>query len=114
MVASPSQVSELRIRPFPARAGSRVDFGAEVDACELAALSDSAFSELEHAVLTHQMVVVRGQRALTPKQQFELTRRFDPTVQTYGHGHNKDLLKKSVLVQDLVSIPEVPQVQLLG
>jgi alpha-ketoglutarate-dependent taurine dioxygenase len=59
-------------------------------------------------------VVIRGQAGLTPQQQYELTRRFDPTVDTYGHGHDKELLKKSVLVQDLISIPEVPQVQLIG
>jgi alpha-ketoglutarate-dependent taurine dioxygenase len=35
-------------------------------------------------------------------------------VKTYGHGHDKTLMKKSVLVQDLVSIPHTPQVQLLG
>jgi alpha-ketoglutarate-dependent taurine dioxygenase len=105
---------QLRIRPLQPRAGSRVDFGAEVDACNLTALSDSDFTELQRAVLTHHVVVVRGQHNLTPKQQFELTRRFDPTVRTYGHGHNKELLQKSVLVQDLISIPDVPQVQLLG
>jgi xanthine dioxygenase len=104
----------LKIAPLMPAHGSDVDFGAEVSPCDLAALSDPDFAALERAVLTHHVVVVRGQAKLAPKDQFELTRRFDPTVQTYGHGHDKDLIRKSVLVQDLVSIPDVPQVQLLG
>jgi xanthine dioxygenase len=104
----------LEIRPLVHGASSEVDFGAEVAACDLAHLTDADFAALERAVLTHHVVVVRGQGGLSPKDQFALTRRFDPTVETYGHGHNKDALRKSVLVQDLVSIPEVPQVQLLG
>jgi alpha-ketoglutarate-dependent taurine dioxygenase len=104
----------LRVRPLAPASGSQVDFGAEVDACDLAHLTDADFATLERAVLTHHVVVVRGQAGLAPKDQFALTRRFDPTVQTYGHGHRKDILRQSVLVQDLVSIPEVPQVQLLG
>jgi alpha-ketoglutarate-dependent taurine dioxygenase len=106
--------SGLQIRPFASGPASQVDFGAEVAPCDLAQLSDSDFAALERAVLTHHVVVVRGQAGLSPKDQFELTRRFDPTVQTYGHGHRKDILRQSVLVQDLVSIPDVPQVQLLG
>jgi xanthine dioxygenase len=106
--------SSLRITPFEPRSGSDVDFGAEVAPCDLSRLSDADFARLENAVLTHHVVVVRGQAALSPVGQFELTRRFDPTVRTYGHGDDKDLLRKSVLVQDLVSIPDVPQVQLLG
>jgi alpha-ketoglutarate-dependent taurine dioxygenase len=104
----------LRIQPFTPDPGSETDFGAEVTACDLAHLSEADFAALEQAVLTHHVVVVRGQSKLLPKDQFELTRRFDPTVQTYGHGHRKDILRQSVLVQDLVSIPDVPQVQLLG
>jgi alpha-ketoglutarate-dependent taurine dioxygenase len=104
----------LQIRPLAPGAASQVDIGAEVAPCDLARLSDGDFAALERAVLTHQVVVVRGQGALSPKDQFALTRRFDPTVQTYGHGHRKDILRQSVLVQDLVSIPDVPQVQLLG
>ena len=104
----------LRIRPLVPAPGSEVDFGAEVGPCDLAHLSDADFAALERAVLTHHVVVVREQAGLRPVDQFALTRRFDPTVQTYGHGNRKDILRQSVLVQDLVSIPEVPQVQLLG
>ncbi len=107
-------MSSLNIRPLAPAPGSSVDFGAEVAGCDLSQLSDAEFDQLSRAVLTRHVLVVRGQAGLTPKQQYELTRRFDPTVQTYGHGHDKELLKKSVLVQDLISLPEVPQVQLIG
>jgi len=107
-------MTNLQIRPLEPPPGSSVDFGAEIAPCDLAGLNDEDFEALSRAVLTYHVVVIRGQDRLTPRQQYELTRRFDPTVQTYGHGHDKDLLKKSVLVQDLLSIPEVPQVQLIG
>jgi len=107
-------MTTLQIRPLPPAPGSSVDFGAEVAPCDLSQLDDADFGALERAVLTHHVVVVRGQEQLTPRQQYELTRRFDPTVQTYGHGDDKQLLKQSVLVQDLISLPGVPQVQLIG
>ncbi len=107
-------MATLQIRPLEPAPGSTVDFGAELAACELGQLGDADFDTLERAVFTHQVVVVRGQSRLTPRQQYELTRRFDPSVRTYGHGDDKELLKKSVLVQDLISLPEVPQVQLIG
>jgi alpha-ketoglutarate-dependent taurine dioxygenase len=107
-------MTTLQIRPLEPAPGSSVDFGAEVAACDLGRLDDADFDALSRAVLTRHVVVVRGQSRLTPKQQYELTRRFDPTVKTYGHGDDKELLKKSVLVQDLISLPEVPQVQLIG
>ena len=113
-LASDIQTTTLQIRPLRPPPGSDFDFGAEVAPTDLSRLSDADFAVLERAVLTHHVVVVRGQATLAPQHQFELTRRFDPSVRTYGHGHDKELMKKSVLVQDLVSIPAVPQVQLIG
>jgi alpha-ketoglutarate-dependent taurine dioxygenase len=107
-------MTTLNVRKLPPAPGSSVDFGAEVEACDLSRLSDADFEVLSNAVLRAHVVVVRGQGSLTPQQQYELTRRFDPSVQTYGHGHDKELLRKSVLVQDLISLPGVPQVQLIG
>jgi alpha-ketoglutarate-dependent taurine dioxygenase len=106
----------VEIRPFVNQPPSRVDFGAEVilREKEIAHLSEVEFAALQRAVLTHHVVVVRDQGGLSPKDQFALTRRFDRTAETYGHGHRKDVLRQSVLVQDLVSIPDVPQVQLIG
>jgi alpha-ketoglutarate-dependent taurine dioxygenase len=93
---------------------SEADFGVDAGTLDLPSLTDDAFADLAAAVLTHQVVVVRRQEKLSPKAQFELTRRFDPLVRTYGHGNRTDILQQSVLVRDLVSIPEWPQVKLLG
>ncbi|WP_437535784.1 TauD/TfdA family dioxygenase [Sorangium sp. So ce726] len=95
-------------------AGSEVDFGVDVGELDLEHLGEAPFAALERAVLTHQVVVVRGQERLSPRAQLDLTRRFDPVAKTYGHGHRPDIMKRSVLVQDLVSIPDVPEVKLLG
>jgi xanthine dioxygenase len=105
--------SSLRFTPL-AGASREVDFGVELAGRDLSLLTDAEFVELERAVLSHNVVVVRDQQALSPRDQFELTRRFDPTVRTYGHGNRPDIMKQSVLVQDLVSIPDWPQVKLLG
>jgi xanthine dioxygenase len=105
----------LKFSPLPVPAGaSEVDFGIDAGVLDLPKLTDPEFAELERAVMTHHVVVIRGQQHLSPRDQFELTRRFDPTVTNYGHGNRLDIMKQSVLVQDLVSIPEVPQVKLLG
>jgi len=94
--------------------GAGVTFGADAGYIDLDNLDDATFQALERAVLTHAVVVVRGQERLSPRVQFELTRRFDPRVTSYGHGNRPDIMKQSVLVQDLVSIPDWPQVKLLG
>jgi alpha-ketoglutarate-dependent taurine dioxygenase len=103
----------LEFKPL-ASSSPEVDFGVDAGSLDLPSLSDAEFAELERAVFTHQVVVVREQAGLSPQHQFELTRRFDPTVRTYGHGNRLDIMKQSVLMQDLVSIPDFPQVKLLG
>lgn len=50
---------------------------------------------------------------MSPKAQFELTRRFDPTSTSYGHGKTLDA-KLSVLHPDLKTVPHQPQVQVIG
>jgi alpha-ketoglutarate-dependent taurine dioxygenase len=107
--------AEIPLRPL-AGGGREVAFGADAGALDLDPehLDDATFAALEHAVLTHAVVVVRNQARLSPRAQYELTRRFDPKVTSYGHGNRPDIMKQSVLVQDLVSIPEWPQVKLLG
>jgi alpha-ketoglutarate-dependent taurine dioxygenase len=105
----------LQLKPLGGPgAGREVEFGVDAGHLDLDNLGDETFAALERAVLTHSVVVVRGQEGLSPRAQFELTRRFDPEVKTYGHGNRVDIMKQSVLVQDLVSIPEWPQVKLLG
>jgi alpha-ketoglutarate-dependent taurine dioxygenase len=104
----------LSIRALPKAAGSEVDFGVEIAPCDLAQLSDEDFATLQEAVLTSQVVVVREQAGLTPEAQYQLTRRFDPRVDEYGHGRSKDVMRQSVLVNDLLALPKVPQVHVIG
>jgi alpha-ketoglutarate-dependent taurine dioxygenase len=113
MTASWDVGPQLELEPLEG-GGDDVDFGVDAGVLDLDHLDDAGFAALERAVLTHAVVVVRGQERLSPRAQFELTRRFDPAVKTYGHGNRPDIMKQSVLVQDLVSIPDWPQVKLLG
>jgi xanthine dioxygenase len=103
----------LEFSPLPS-SSKDVAFGVDAGVLDLGRLTEAHFAELERAVQTHQVVVVREQSELSPRRQLELTRRFDPTAQTYGHGNRIDIMKQSVLMQDLVSIPAVPEVKLLG
>ncbi|KDN44835.1 hypothetical protein RSAG8_05308, partial [Rhizoctonia solani AG-8 WAC10335] len=71
----------------------------------------SKFKEFgrEHSVLLFRNTT------LSPEQQYQLTKAFDPSSENYGHGNNKTgSTKKSVLHPDLKTIPRVPQVQLIG
>ncbi len=102
------------MQAHPLSAGGEIAFGVDVGHLDLDGLDDATFAALERTLLEHAVVVVRGQERLSPRAQFELTRRFDPRVESYGHGNRPDIMKQSVLVQDLVSIPEWPQVKLLG
>ena len=65
-------------------------------------------------MFTHQVLVLKDQSHVSPKAQYELTRRFDPEAQgSYGHGKTIDA-KRSVLHPDLKTIPHQPQVQVIG
>ncbi|KAH9020427.1 Clavaminate synthase-like protein [Lactarius hengduanensis] len=75
-------------------------FGREVIGVDPGNLSPAEFAEIEQLLYT---------------QQYALTRAFDPTSESYGHGNNKtQSTKKSILHPDLKTIPRVPQVQLIG
>ncbi|KAI9023503.1 hypothetical protein CLU79DRAFT_748819 [Phycomyces nitens] len=99
------------IKPTPAQYG--VDFGAMIHDLDLEKLTDHDFSKLEEAVYTYQVVVIRNQSHLTPETQYKITKMFDPTMDTYGHG-GMHRAKASVIARDLSPLPNVPQVQLLG
>lgn len=106
-------VDILNIRPIEPPAGSAVSFGAVIDNINLQELTDSQFAALEEAIYTFQVVVLKNQQSLTPKEQFLLTQRFDPAASSYGHGKTLDM-KRSVLHPDLKTVPHQPQVQVIG
>jgi len=80
---------------------------------EIGNLLDADFDVIRDALFTHQVIVLKNQHHLSPKAQFELTNRFDPTATSYGHGKTLDA-KRSILHPDLKTIPHQPQVQVIG
>jgi len=58
-------------------------------------------------------VVLKNQANCSPKAQFELTLRFDPSAQGYGHNKTIDA-KRSILHPDLKTVPHQPEVQVIG
>lgn len=75
--------------------------------------ADDQFATIREALYHHHVVVFKNQQDLTPKAQYELTKRFDPLSDNYGHGKTLDA-KRSVLHPDLKTIPHQPQVQVIG
>ena len=60
------------------------------------------------------MLVLKDQSHVSPRAQYALTQRFDPSAAAaYGHGKTIDA-KRSVLHPDLKTIPHQPQVQVIG
>jgi alpha-ketoglutarate-dependent taurine dioxygenase len=76
-------------------------------------MSDAEFDIIRDALFNHQVLVFKGQGHVSPKAQFELTQRFDPAANSYGHGKTLDA-KRSILHPDLKTIPHQPQVQVIG
>lgn len=103
----------LRSSPTDGSPASKVDFGVEVPNVDVEHLTDEDFAAIRDLLYHHHVVVLKNQSSLTPKAQYELTRRFDPGANTYGHGKTLDA-KRSVLHPDLKTIPHQTQVQVIG
>ena len=108
----------LAATPHPlaaaAGAGRRVDFGVDVGP---SGPGRSRRRRLRRAG-ARRADPRRGGRARTGAPLAARAVRADapvrPARESYGHGNRPDIMKQSVLVQDLVSIPAWPQVKLLG
>src|SRR5438046_4520016 len=74
---------------------------------------DDDFAFIRDILYNKEVVVLKGQNKLSPKAQYEITRRFDPSADSYGHGKTLDA-KRSVLHPDLKTVPHQPQVQVIG
>ena len=71
-----SQASDGRAVPIVPKAGSKVDFGAEVYGIDLNDFSDADFDFISNALHRHKLLVFKQQPAmLTPQQQYKLTSR---------------------------------------
>ncbi|KAE8353435.1 hypothetical protein BDV28DRAFT_157050 [Aspergillus coremiiformis] len=101
------------VTPLIPPAGSAIDFGAVMDNIDLENLTDETFTTIHDALYTHQVLIFKNQHHLSPKAQYLLTQRFDPSSSQYGHGKTIDA-KRSILHPDLKTVPHQPQVQLIG
>jgi alpha-ketoglutarate-dependent taurine dioxygenase len=106
-------VKTLEIKPLPVPSTSDVNFGVEIHNVDLEHLSEEDFQLIRDTLYKQHVVVLKNQAGLSPRAQYELTRRFDPDAQTYGHGKTLDA-KRSVLHPDLKTIPHQTQVQVIG
>ncbi|KAE8447037.1 hypothetical protein EG329_011172 [Mollisiaceae sp. DMI_Dod_QoI] len=107
-------VKTLEVRPLPSpHPDSTVDFGVEIRNVDLENLSEADFQVIRNALYNSHVVVLKDQNDLSAKAQYELTKRFDPASDNYGHGKTLDA-KRSVLHPDLKTIPHQPQVQVIG
>ncbi|KAI6714112.1 hypothetical protein JHW43_003333 [Diplocarpon mali] len=109
MAINPLEVRPLKV-PNPS---SVVDFGVEINNVDLENLSEADFQIIRTALYNSHVVVLKNQAGISAKAQYELTKRFDPTSESYGHGKTLDA-KRSVLHPDLKTIPHQPQVQVIG
>ncbi|KAJ6521026.1 hypothetical protein DFH09DRAFT_1373194 [Mycena vulgaris] len=115
MIATVDQVHAAR-RAWAARVASAdaskfTQFGREVFGVDPANLTSEQFGEIREALYKHDVLVFRN-AALTPKQQYALTK--EPGVRScIGEGRTQGRTKKSLL-GPFILIPSVPQVQLIG
>ncbi|KAI1328052.1 Clavaminate synthase-like protein [Xylariaceae sp. FL0255] len=108
--------SNITIEPLSFGADSRINFGAMASNADIENLTDADFAVIREALFNHQVVVFKNQGHASPKAQYELTQRFDPSSDgSYGHGKTLEgSLAKSILHPDLKTIPHQPQVQVIG
>lgn len=106
-------IKSLEIRPLGVPSTSSVDFGVEIENVDLENLTEEDFNIIKTALYNSHVAVIKNQAGLSPKAQYELTKRFDPASDNYGHGKTLDA-KRSVLHPDLKTIPHQPQVQVIG
>ncbi|GAA5890111.1 hypothetical protein JCM5296_004772 [Sporobolomyces johnsonii] len=105
--------------PPPSGASSSVAFGGVVTNLSLSSClsSPALFQTLQAALYTHKVLLVKNQAALTPQEQFDLMRLFDPAANE-GHGHNDATVtyrgQKSLLYGIGNALSGHPEVKLVG
>lgn len=109
--------SLIEITPLPTPHNSKRRIGALASNVNVSKLTEADFDVIRNALYKHNVLVLPGQGSSTPKEQYELTQRFDPASTSYGHGkaHNNAIGgQKSILHPDLKTVPHQPQVQVIG
>ncbi|KAJ8110023.1 hypothetical protein OPT61_g7020 [Boeremia exigua] len=106
-------MSSIQITPVAHPANSRRNIGAVATNLDVNNLTEEDWKVVHDGLYTYSVLVLKNQAHATPKAQFELTQRFDPSCTGYGHGKTLDA-KRSILHPDLKTIPHQPQVQVIG
>jgi hypothetical protein len=79
---------------------------------------DDDLKRLKETIWTHKVIVVKGQKDLTPKKHWELVTRFDPDAsQVHSHGDLKTFQQKGGVLsksRDVYGIPGAENVRLIG
>ncbi|KAL8740792.1 MAG: hypothetical protein Q9190_006538, partial [Brigantiaea leucoxantha] len=102
----------MTVRPVSVPS-SNVDFGAVIENVDIEHLTDDELSLIRETLYRNHVVVLKNQANCSPRAQYELTHRFDPSAQGYGHGKTLDA-KRSILHPDLKTVPHQPEVQIIG
>ena len=74
---------------------SIMQFGATVEGIDLNNVDEKTFSALKDAIFRNQLVIIKNQLTLTPKNHFDFVHRFDPMAPAvHGHGTVDNVKKK--------------------
>ncbi|GAA5987979.1 hypothetical protein JCM11641_005970 [Rhodosporidiobolus odoratus] len=111
----PHVIPAITITPLQSSAA----FGAYFEGVDLNNLSDEEFEQLEEALYTHKLLVIKGQKNLRPEKQLELVKRFDPSAEAvHGHGTaqqaNRAVNGRKSIVGANPGVPSEPMVRLIG
>ncbi|KAK4561460.1 hypothetical protein LTR86_004778 [Recurvomyces mirabilis] len=94
------------------------NFGAAITGLDINTISDADVQHLKDAIWTHKVVIVKGQKDLAPKKQWELVTKFDPEApHVHSHGDIKTFQAKGGMLskkREVVGIPGAENVRLIG
>ncbi|ORY63816.1 alpha-ketoglutarate dependent xanthine dioxygenase [Leucosporidium creatinivorum] len=108
-----TQVTSLVIEPMvhdPKE--TKVDFGATVSGVDLNDVDSETFAKIKEAVLTHRLLVFKGQEKLHPANQLKFVQMFSPGSTHFSHALDPDYAKRRG--NGGATIPGTPQCQVLG
>ncbi|KDR85859.1 hypothetical protein GALMADRAFT_218928 [Galerina marginata CBS 339.88] len=89
-------------------------FGREVHGVHPRKLTQAEFKEVEEALYNHDLLLFRN-IDLTPQQHYLLVEAFDMSSELYSHGNKAlDKTKTSILHAYVKSLPNTPQVEIIG
>lgn len=108
-----SQVESLVVTPMVHDdPKSKVDFGATVEGVDLNDIDPETFAAIKDAVLTHRLLVFKGQGNLHPVNQLKFVQMFSPGSVNFSHALDPEYTKRRQ--GKAATIPGVPQCQVLG